>query len=299
MPAPEASNHTSTSMRTPVSTPIILVSSILAATVGWSATAFAGVPECNNVRLEDAAECEIRGDIECDAGCDELSYEQACATKLHTVCREECVLDPEPSCVDECTVPCSEQCDAGINVICQHNCFDECVGSCDASCEGAADPGQCHATCEATCDGECDIQCPQAVGASCYQHCIECCGGSCGAQANMTCQTSCQEEEFEQCTIDLNVDCSASCSGAGAIFCDGQYVVSGDNVEACAAAAGELISSAIQEEIDEAIDETLDETEDFLGGGFCACVAAPGGHDPFAPLLGFAAVLWGWRRRRA
>lgn len=271
---------------------------LLAASLGglWLApsVAQAGIPECGGMRLEDAFSCEIRGDISCTAGCDDLGvYKKACATKLHTVCRDTCVLDPEPSCTDECTDACGQQCDAGINVICQHNCFDECAGSCTASCENANDETTCRASCEATCDGECDIQCAPVVSGSCYQHCIECCGGSCGAQANMTCQTSCQEEEFETCEYEFRADCMASCSGDGALFCDGEYVLSGNELDTCINAIIELGIDAIDVDVD--LDADIDAALD--QAGFCS---VGGGRDAGGLALGLLVVfgLAGVARRR-
>ncbi len=197
----------------------------------------AGLPECGNFRLEDAKRCEIRGKINCTAGCSELGvYKKACATKLHTVCRRDCTLSEQPTCTDSCTESCSADCSRGVNVICSHNCYRECVGSCDVKCTGAANVPQCRATCEATCDGECDIKCKPVVNASCYQHCVECCGGSCKAQANMDCQTTCQDKTFEDCEHEFRANCQASCSGQGALFCDGKYVLSGSDIPACAKA---------------------------------------------------------------
>lgn len=197
-------------------------------------TARAGIPECGGIRLEDATNCELRAEVDCEAGCAELGiYETACATRLHTVCRSECTLSAEPTCTDSCTTMCQTECDRGVPITCIHNCFAECVGSCDATCAGAADQGRCMASCEATCDGECDVQCAPVVDASCYQHCVECCGGSCGAQANMDCQTVCQDMQFEDCEHEFRADCMASCSADGALFCDGEYVLSGSQLQTC------------------------------------------------------------------
>jgi hypothetical protein len=199
-------------------------------------SARAGIPECRNLRLEDVASgaCELRGTVECDVDCSRFGiYEKACATRLQPVCREECTLPAQPTCTDECTESCTAECDRGVSITCIHNCFGECVGSCDASCEGSADPGQCRATCEANCDGECDIQCRPVVDGDCYEHCVECCGGSCRASANMQCQTTCQDEEFETCEHELEVECSGSCSADGALFCNGQYMLSGPELGDC------------------------------------------------------------------
>lgn len=248
----------------------------------------AGIPECGGLRLESVGSCEIRGDLDCSASCEDLGiYKKACATKLHTVCRDVCTLDPEPTCTDECTEQCSQDCDRGVNVICIHNCFGECAGSCSASCEGADDVTQCMATCEATCDGECDIQCEAVVEGSCYQHCIECCGGSCGAQANMTCQQSCQEEEFETCEYEFRAECEGSCTGDGALFCDGEYVLSGEQMGPCFDA---LIRAGI-----EAVDLTFDVDLDGGVTGFCAVDRT---WDRGGAVLGALGLLFGVARIR-
>jgi MYXO-CTERM domain-containing protein len=244
-------------------------------------TAEAGIPECGDIRLEDVRSCEIRGDLQCSAGCDELGvYKKACATKLHTVCRSECTLSADADCTDSCTEVCTQQCDLGVNITCQHNCFEECVGSCDSTCAGLPDEETCQASCEATCDGECDVKCRPLVEGSCYEHCIECCGGSCSAQVNMECQTSCQEEQFEDCEYELKADCSAECRGGGAIFCDDEYVLGGEDIPAC---AQELVTRGIAE-----LDLQAVGSIDFSGGGSgpasgaargkarASCQAAPG-----------------------
>lgn len=206
------------------------------ATITIASSAAAGIPECRNVRLEDVAAggCELRASAECDASCSRFGvYKKACATRLHTVCREDCTLAPEAACTDECTETCKSECDRGVSITCIHNCFGECVGACDAQCSDAADPDQCRATCEATCDGECDVKCRPVIDVSCYDHCIECCGGSCTARANLDCQTTCQEEEFESCEHELEVECSGSCDVDAALFCNGEYVLAGADLDDC------------------------------------------------------------------
>lgn len=198
--------------------------------------AHAALAECRGMRLEDVASggCELRGGASCEGGCTRLGiYEKACATELHTVCRQECTVSADATCTDGCTETCTSECDRGVSITCIHNCFGECVGSCDAHCEGSTDPSQCRATCEATCDGECDIQCRPVVDGDCYTHCVECCGGSCKAQANLDCQTTCQQEEFESCEHELEVECSGSCDVDVALFCEGQYVMSGPDLQVC------------------------------------------------------------------
>lgn len=259
--------------------------------------AHAGVPECGDIRLEDAGSCEVRGSLDCEAGCGEVGvYKKACATKLQTVCKEECVLDPEPTCTDECTEQCSADCDAGVNVICIHNCFGECSGRCEFDCAKATDQAQCVATCEANCDAECDTKCRPLVSGSCYTHCIECCGGACTAQANMTCQNTCQEKQFEECEYEFRVDCDASCSGDGALFCDGEYALAGTAIPACAQA---LLANGIEIanfELEAGLDGGID-TANKLGCAMSPPRPATPGRAAWS--LGVLLAALGLRQRRA
>lgn len=256
-------------------------------------SAQAGVPECGNLRLEDVGSCEVKGNVQCQAGCNQLGvYKKACATKLHTVCRSECTLSADATCTDSCTERCSADCDIGVNVICVHNCFGECVGACDVQCAAASDREQCQATCEATCDGECDIKCRPLVDGSCYQHCIECCGGSCTAQANMDCQTTCQDEEFEDCEYEFRADCDGSCSGSGALFCDGEYVLSGGEIPACVEALAARGIGTVSLSGEESF-----EVKPGAASGGCSVGGAPGLAGRLAAWA-LLPVLWGARRRR-
>ena len=149
---------------------------------------------------------------------------------------------------------------------------------------------QCIASCEANCDGECDIKCAPVVDGDCYTHCIECCGGSCGAQANMDCQTTCQDKEFETCERELKVSCNGSCSGSGAIFCGGNYVLSGDQIPACIRA---LAAQGIATK-----DLRVSGSVNLSDAGGKGCAVAPGESNWF-PWLAFGVVVpWVVRRRR-
>jgi hypothetical protein len=252
----------------------------------------AGVPECGGLRIENVTSCKLEGELDCDVGCDELGiYKKACATKLHKVCREECTLDPEPTCTDSCTESCKAQCDRGVSITCSHNCFGECRGACSVECGEAEDHDQCMATCEATCDGECDVKCGAVVDGSCYYHCIECCGGSCTAQANMSCQKTCQDEQFEDCEYELKADCHGSCSGDGALFCGGEFVLAGTDIPDCVEALG------VSAEID--INDVIDKIESKKSGSLCSAGPSEAGHAWAAPLLVLGGVLLAARRRRA
>lgn len=265
--------------------------------LAYPQSARAGLPECRNIRLEDAGNCELRGSADCSAGCEQLGiYKTACATELHTVCREECTLSAEVGCTDECTEQCSSQCDLGINVTCTHNCFVECEGACDAQCAEADEPDQCRASCEATCDGECDARCAPLVDGSCYEHCVECCGGSCQAQANMDCQTSCQEVEFETCEQEFRAECSASCEVEGALFCDGEYVLSGSDLVDCTRALIERGTLNVDAEVDGEVSlDLFGDNSNSNGTGGCSVPSSDSRGNGFVPFAGL--LLLGLFRR--
>lgn len=269
---------------------------LAAALLLFAGAAHAGIPECKNLRLQDAGSCRVEGDLQCMGSCNDLGiYKKACATQLHTVCRSDCTLKAEAGCTDECTISCTEMCDRGVNVICIHNCFGECVGSCDAGCADATDPDQCHATCEANCDGECDIKCTPLVDGDCYKHCVECCGGSCTAQANLDCQTTCQEEEFETCELELRVDCMGSCDGDGALFCDGEYVMSGPEIVDCAEA---LVQEGLSVDLRAEIEAGVDKLNASVKGSACSVSSAGTRSAPGGGWLLVTALLFGHAFRR-
>jgi MYXO-CTERM domain-containing protein len=257
----------------------------------------AGVPECGNVRLEEVSSCEVKVSGDCTVGCSELGiYKTACATKLVTQCGETCTLDAEPTCTDSCTTQCSSDCDNGVNVICSHNCFTECTTTRDVECAENADPATCTATWDANCDQECDSQC-QVVDGSCYQHCIECCGGSCTANANMTCQVSCVDLEVEECEQEFRANCEASCDIDGALFCDGEYIISGSQLPGCVQA---LIAAGIGGlEVEGEVTIGPDGIDGDVSSGFCS-TSGPSRDAWTVPLVGLAAALaFSLRRRKS
>lgn len=262
----------------------------------------AGVPECGDLRLEDVNDCEVRGSIDCMASCEDFGvYEKACATQLVTVCHEECSFAAEATCTDGCTETCTESCDAGLNIICTHNCFGECTLDCDARCEGSDDVGRCEATCEANCDAECDISCRPLVDGDCYKHCIECCDGSCTASANLDCQTTCQEKEFEQCEYALRADCEGSCDAEGALFCDGEYVLSGREIGECAWALTQMGLADLELEAEgDVVIEDGRIMADGLASAGCSVAEPRPGHGWQGGAVGMLALglLWSRRRRR-
>ncbi len=100
----------------------------------------------------------------------------------------------------------------------------------------------------------------------------------------------CQDVEFEDCEHEFQADCSASCSVDGALFCDGQYVLSGSDLPGCIDA---LLERGVAVEYEGSVTLGPD-------GVSTDCSASPGRSN--LPVMGafFALVaLAGMRRRRS
>lgn len=268
---------------------------LLTVTVGLTASlpASAGIDACNNIRFDGLTNCEVKLTAACSVACNNVgAFVMACATNLVPKCKETCTLPANPTCTDSCTVQCKSDCDNGVNVICSHNCFGECTVNRDTECSSAADPGQCAATWDANCDFECDQRCVTVDG-GCYQHCIECCDGSCTADANMDCQETCQDPQFDQCEQSFLDNCDADCNADGALFCDGKYIISGSQIDACIEA---LAAEGIEVKAEGEVTIGPDGVDGSIKG---LCSYSPSTQAPVgAPLALMGLVGWLARRRR-
>jgi hypothetical protein len=265
----------------------------IAACLTTALPAKAGLPECGNIRFEGLSNCEVQVTANCNASCSKFGiYETACATKLVPVCSQQCTLSATPMCSDKCNTQCKSDCDNGVNVICAHNCFAECTTERDTKCASDTNPSQCAATWNANCDAQCDSKCVTVDG-GCYQHCIECCDGSCTADANMDCQNVCQDQLIKDCEHEFQADCSASCTGDGALFCNGEYIISGSQLQTCLKA---LAAQGIQVKAEAKVTIGPDGINGGITGGLCSYSPASKGTlaAPFAAL----AMAAGWFARR-
>ncbi len=202
--------------------------------IGHTSLAAGGVPECGNIRIDATARCELRLGADCRYECGPATYTKTCTTRTYERCHDECEVPATVVCVDDCSEQCTSSCTRGVDVVCKHNCYPECTEGCKMSCLGAADPTLCLASCEATCDGECTSQCSELPPeTTCYEHCTECCTGSCRAVGAMGCQTICQADEIESCYTEVDQDCVGGCEGSGGLFCDGQFILAGEDLGHC------------------------------------------------------------------
>ena len=205
----------------------------------WSqpAKAQSGLEACGNIHVEAQASCEvIPPSVDCESMCTPVKVRAACSGRLAVACDAGCNELPSVDCSAECVADCSGECkvDPG-KFDCAAACRADCSGRCDAGCAGSEDGASCMASCEgscsASCDSHCDVDLPKA---NCDASCKASCEGSCQVETNLDCQIDCQARGRVDCEAELTGGCKVDCKREdGALFCDGQYVDHGDNLQQC------------------------------------------------------------------
>lgn len=243
----------------------------------------AGIDACGNIEVAADAQCEVLVDGGCTSRCEPVNFTATC----YADCSGQCNLTAEASCTGSCSADCVGSCQAEPgNFDCNASCEARCDADCDATC---GTDESCRASCQATCSGECGASCEgTAPSASCEAKCSASCDGSCSADANLDCQASCQGD----CAAELTGGCEAECeSPEGALFCDGQYVDHGGNLDACVAA----LRSLLDIEVDVSATGAAS-----CNGGRCTAdgqldasctTAAPGGSTRDEPWLSLGLLL--------
>jgi len=211
---------------------IVAVSALL--TAAAPSVAQAGIDACGDVEIEANAECEVLVEGGCTARCEPVNFTATC----YADCDGQCSVTANASCTGSCEGNCVGECNADPG---NFDCEASCEGQCDADCSATCGNDQsCMASCEATCTGECNASCTGTPpSASCEAKCEASCSGSCTADANIDCQVSCQSD----CSAELSGGCEAECqSPEGALFCDGQYIDHGGNLDECIGALRSLLN---------------------------------------------------------
>ncbi len=225
----------------------LLIGALALATPLFTATdaqaASASLQSCGNIHVEADAQCTVEVEGGCTAQCEPVNVQAACAAELKASCDGECNVSAAVDCTADCNVDCLADCQvkpAEFN--CTASCQADCSADCSASCSGMAGDGaaqgRCEASCKATCTGDCDAQCTVTEPeATCEAKCTASCNGSCEARANVDCQVMCQADGYVDCEATVTGGCKTRCEKPeGALFCDGQYVDAGNNLEECIAA---------------------------------------------------------------
>jgi MYXO-CTERM domain-containing protein len=261
-------------------------------------TAHAGLDACGNIDVSASAECELVTSGGCVAMCEPVAFEAACAGRLYAECEGQCDAEISAECNASCEADCSGQCEVSPP---EFDCRASCEADCEGSCSGRCSTGDsqciasCRGTCTASCDGHCEGTPPEA---SCDAKCEASCDGRCEAEANVDCQIECQAGGFVDCEAELSGGCEVACERPeGALFCDGQYVDYGNNLEECIAA----LEAAYDIEV-EGYAEGMCSNGTCTGeaGGSVSCAVEPGiGRSAWAMgWIGLSGVVFAVARRR-
>jgi MYXO-CTERM domain-containing protein len=262
--------------------------------------AHAGIEACGDIHVEASAECElVPPGAECELQCTPITVRATCSAELYASCSGECNATAMVECTGSCTTDCQTRCEVDPGMF---ECSAECQGGCEADCMGSCATGdagaECRASCEATCSGHCDASCEGvAPSAECDAKCEARCEGSCTAEANFTCQIDCQAEGYATCTVDAQGSCTAHCeTEEGALFCDGEYVDYGNNLDECVSALMDLLDIEVEGYAMAECDGDSCEAE---AGGSVGCQVSGGGAALPGVLALFGLFLLGAARRSA
>lgn len=212
------------------------------------AVARAGIEACGNIDVKASAKCEVVAEGGCTARCEPLQVQAACSAKMTAQCDGQCTAQVDALCSGSCNTDCNAKCNANPGSFeCQGSCTGTCEADCDAQCSGQASggtaSGSCQSSCKANCSAKCDAKCEGTPpSATCSGKCEASCSGSCQAKATASCQIECQGDLRASCEAQVTGGCKAQCSDPkGALFCDGQYVDSGNNLENCVKALNAIL----------------------------------------------------------
>lgn len=240
--------------------------------------------------------------IDCNVACEPIKLEAACAGEAYLKCDGGCDINVEASCTGSCEARCDTKCNVDKGEFdCQAHCQADCSGSCTASCSTSGNKSECEASCKGSCSGDCNASCrvrPPTV--DCKGDCKASCQGSCHAEANAKCQIDCQSKLYVECKARLSGGCKAQCtSDKGALFCEGNYVDTGNNLDSCV----EALKAKLDVEV-EGYSEGMcaNGTCEGEAGGSASCSAAPGAPGAHNTWLGLSLVaglgIVATRRRR-
>jgi hypothetical protein len=201
------------------------------------APAHAGLAACGNINVEAESNCEVKTGIECAADCTPISVQAACSAELQVTCNGKCTASASVECSGSCEADCVGECEVDPPKLdCKADCNLKADAQCQGECSAAANKAQCAASCKATFAAECDASCTgKPPSATCQAKCQASCKGSCQAEARASCQVDCQTDAYAGCEAKIKGHCDVDCSstGDGAVYCDGQYIDHGGNLQEC------------------------------------------------------------------
>jgi hypothetical protein len=178
---------------------------------------------CGDIQVSSGQQCSAVVETNCTTQCEPVSFVLACDGK----CSGSCTETATTTCTQECGSWCITECESDPGSFsCQASCSSNCETSCPGKCHDHPDQGKCEASCRTSCSTECTASCTVVPPTeTCATRCGTCCDTSCTVQRNVECAVACEIE----CGGSLQGSCDTQCQDPkGAIFCDGQYVDTGD-----------------------------------------------------------------------
>jgi MYXO-CTERM domain-containing protein len=285
----------------------MLASSVVAlAVLGYAADAHAShLDACGGLWLEAeaAGSCEVVTKETCEQQCEPVATERVCASRLFTQCESSCTLTAEIECQGSCESTCGTECTTTATSEppnCMGLCMSDCQQSVTDSC-GAEEHGQCRSSGAHCCSDSCDAQCADMEVTDCDPVCMTACSGSCDGRANVDCQIECQAVEFQSCTDTVVQECHDECETTGAaIFCDGHFLATGGDLQACADALKNEFEIELDVDVEVDVDisggDDDDDDDDDLRDAVSCSVGDPAHGAPLGMLVLLA--IGGWRLRR-
>ncbi|MEO6420130.1 MAG: hypothetical protein ABIP39_12010 [Polyangiaceae bacterium] len=271
---------------------LFLVSAVSAvgALIAFPGDAHAGLSACGNIDVSANATCKVETMGGCTAQCTPVSFQGACSASLETTCNGMCNATVDVECQGSCKADCSGKCTADPgSVDCSANCQGTCEADCTGKCSASANKAECEGSCKSCCSGHCDAECTGTPpSATCDAKCEASCKGSCSGKANLDCQISCQSKGYASCEGNLMGGCTAKCSEpSGALFCDGQYVDTGNNLQNCIDALNAILKIKVTASGEASCDGGVCEAN---GKASASCAASPGGDAPLSGGFLFAGL---------
>ncbi len=261
--------------------------------------AFAGdaqastLDSCNGIWLEveAAGSCEVVPVEECEVECTEVAMELVCASRLTAECESSCTAEATVECRSGCEETCVPSCTQQVTEEQPPNCMGLCMSDCQMDCNVTCEGGVCRSQCAQICSSDCHDKCDADPEPACEPVCDTACFGSCEGRASVDCQVTCQSELVTQCEIDGSQECVEDCDTSGyAIFCDGQFLASAGDLDACAA------------EIEDSFDIHLEFKAEASASanGLFSCSINPNSSptSPFGLMACLGGLLWLVRKER-
>jgi hypothetical protein len=250
----------------------------------------ASIADCGNIDVQANAQCQMEVSASCTTKCKPVNFQAACQGQLSVSCK-----GTPPSCSGSCQGTCEGRCTSNPSFSCSVDCRASCDSDCSGSCSSSANKTECQGQCKTQCSGQCDGSC-NGSPVDCQGKCQGSCQGSCKGG-----EVACQAVGEASCEAKMQGGCETQCSKPdGALFCDGQYVDSGDHLQNCVNALNAVLNVKVSGSASSSCTGNQCNAE-AEGKASCGGSVAPSAHSHWQLALGLVGALGAMsalRRRR-